>query len=303
MYFLLRIILYPICLGIGIWCAVQFKEGFEGKELRRYQIDTENPGELIKKNKAKEAPPEEESTQEKSTEEESTQEKSTEEESAEEESTEEESTEEVNDSTNDGAKQIFVESEEELLNDNVETNALEDILVENEKAEGGLMGYFAGMLISILTFAFFVARDVGNLAGNRFAIGYFSKSAKSEKADLYEEAEQLWADGAYIESIDSLRNYLEKYPGEFHAHQRIAEIYENDLASYRAAAMEYESILTIELSAKRWGWAAIHLCNLYSGKLGETEKALNLLRRVADECADTTPGQKARERLAKIDSM
>ena len=45
------------------------------------------------------------------------------------------------------------------------------------------------MLISILTFAFFVARDVGNLAGNRFAIGYFSKSAKSEKADLYEEAE------------------------------------------------------------------------------------------------------------------
>jgi len=30
---------------------------------------------------------------------------------------------------------------------------------------------------------------------------------------------------------------------------------------------------------------------------------LNLLRRVADECADTTPGQKARDRLAKIDAM
>ena len=291
--FLLRIILYPICLGIGIWCAVQFKEGFEGKELRRYQIDTENPGELIKKNKAKEE----------STEEEFTEEEFTEEEFTEEESTEEESTEEVNDSANDGDNQIFVKSDEESLNYNVKTNGVGDILLDNEENEGGLMGYFAGMIISILTFAFFVARDVGNLAGNRFAIGYFSKSAKSEKADLYEEAEQLWADGAYIESIDALRNYLEKYPGEFHAHQRIAEIYENDLASYRAAAMEYESILTIELSAKRWGWAAIHLCNLYSGKLGETEKALNLLRRVADECADTTPGQKAYERLAKIDSM
>ena len=286
--FLLRIILYPICLGIGIWCAVQFKEGFEGKELRRYQIDTENPGELIKKNKAKE---------------ESTEEESTEEEFTEEEFTEEESTEEVNDSANDGDNQIFVKSDEESLNYNVKTNGVGDILLDNEENEGGLMGYFAGMLISILTFAFFVARDVGNLAGNRFAIGYFSKSAKSEKADLYEEAEQLWADGAYIESIDALRNYVEKYPGEFHAHQRIAEIYENDLASYRAAAMEYESILTMELSAKRWGWAAIHLCNLYSGKLGETEKALNLLRRVADECADTTPGQKALERLAKIDAM
>ena len=69
-YFLLRIILYPICLGIGIWCAVQFKEGFEGKELRRYQIDTENPSELIKKNKAEEESTEEESTEEESTEEE-----------------------------------------------------------------------------------------------------------------------------------------------------------------------------------------------------------------------------------------
>ena len=51
------------------------------------------------------------------------------------------------------------------------------------------------------------------------------------------------------------------------------------------------------------GWAAIHLCNLYSGKLGETEKALELLRRVAEECPDTTPGEKARDRLAKIDSI
>ncbi|MEC7882107.1 MAG: hypothetical protein VYB35_04295, partial [Verrucomicrobiota bacterium] len=177
------------------------------------------------------------------------------------------------------------------------------LVAEDEKAKGSLVGYIAGMLVSILTFAFFVARDVGNLAGNRIAKGFYNKSEKSEKADLYEEAEQLWADGAYIESIDALRNYTEKYPGEFHAHQRIAEIYENDLASYRAAALEYESILTMDLPTKRWGWAAIHLCNLYSGKLGETEKALELLRRVADECADTTPGQKAKERLAKIDAM
>ena len=85
--------------------------------------------------------------------------------------------------------------------------------------------------------------------------------------------------------------------------QRIAEVYENDLASYRAAAMEYEEILQMDLQPKRWGWAAIHLCNLYSGKLGETEKALELLRRVAEECADPTPGEKARDRLAKIDSL
>ena len=283
MYLILRIILYPLCLGIGIWCAVQFKEGFEGRELRRYKIDTENPGEFVKNDKDEEDPTEEDPTEE--------------------DPTEEDPTEEVNESTNEGVDELSIKLDGETINNNVETNEVGGVVIENEKPEGGLMGYFAGMLISILTFAFFVARDVGNLTGSRVATDYYNKSAKSEKADLYEEAEQLWADGAYIESIDLLRNYIEKYPGEFHAHQRIAEIYENDLASYRAAALEYESILTMELPPKRWGWAAIHLCNLYSGKLGETEKALNLLRRVADECADTTPGQKARDRLAKIDAM
>ena len=165
------------------------------------------------------------------------------------------------------------------------------------------MTYFAGMLGSLLTFAFLAARDVGQLTGNRVAKGFYDKSARSEKADLYEEAEQLWADGAFVECIDKLREYNSLYPGEYHAHKRIAEVYENDLASYRAAAMEYEEILQMDLQPKRWGWAAIHLCNLYSGKLGETEKALELLRRVAEECADTTPGEKARDRLAKIDSL
>jgi len=280
-------------LGIGIWCAVQFKEGFEGRELRRYEIDTENPGELVKNDKSEEDPSEEDPSEE----------DPSEEDPSEEDPSEEDPSEGVNEATNDGGGELAIKLDDETKNNNGETNEVGSVVIENQKPEDGLMGYFAGMLISILTFAFFVARDVGNLAGSRVATGYYSKSEKSEKADLYEEAEQLWADGAYIESIDLLRNYIEKYPGEYHARQRIAEIYENDLASYRAAALEYESILTMELPPKRWGWAAIHLCNLYSGKLGETEKALDLLRRVADECADTTPGQKARDRLAKIDAM
>ena len=64
MYLILRIILYPLCLGICIWCAVQFKEGFEGRELRRYKIDTENPGELIKNGKDVEASSEEDPAEE-----------------------------------------------------------------------------------------------------------------------------------------------------------------------------------------------------------------------------------------------
>ena len=155
-----------------------------------------------------------------------------------------------------------------------------------------MMTYFAGMLVSLLTFAFLVARDVGQLTGNRVSKGFYDKSARSEKADLYEEAEQLWADGAFIECIDKLREYTARYPGEYHAHKRIAEVYETDLASYRAAAMEYEEILQMDLPPKRWGWAAIHLCNLYSGKLGETEKALELLRRVAESAPTRRPARR-----------
>ena len=64
--------------------------------------------------------------------------------------------------------------------------------------------------------------------------------------------------------------------------------------------MEYEEMLEMDIPTARWGWVAIHLCNLYSGKLDDADRALALLRRVADECGDTPPAEKARERLAKI---
>lgn len=283
MYLLSRIILYPLCLGFGIWCAIQFKDAFEGSEIRKYRIDTDNPGELTENKPVEEEP--------------------------------EDGVDEPGDPSEnedpDVATSPVTNAPPAKVNDGVasEDGGTNEVTVAEsgdetgEDAGDGMMTYFAGMLVSLLTFAFLAARDVGQLTGNRVAKGFYDKSARSEKADLYEEAEQLWADGAFVECIDKLREYNSLYPGEYHAHKRIAEVYENDLASYRAAAMEYEEILQMDLQPKRWGWAAIHLCNLYSGKLGETEKALELLRRVAEECADTTPGEKARDRLAKIDSL
>jgi hypothetical protein len=279
-YLISRIILYPLCLGIGIWCAVNFKDAFEGREIRKYSIDTDDPGEVAPSDPGEEEPVEGEDGTVEPVENEDPENPTTTE-------------------TNTPPAEVGTDSEPS----EGDTNEVTAAGAEEEKTTDGMMSYFAGMLVSLLTFAFLVARDVGHLTGSRVAKSYYNKSARSEKADLYEEAEQLWADGAFIECIDKLREYTAKYPGEYHAHKRIAEIYEGDLASYRAAAMEYEEILKMDLSPKRWGWAAIHLCNLYSGKLGETEKALELLRRVADECGDTTPGEKARDRLAKIDSL
>ena len=180
------------------------------------------------------------------------------------------------------------------------TNQVEN--VGDPEKEGGMMTYFSGMLAALIVFALIVARDVSHLAGERVGGNYLTKSDKSRKADMYEEAESIWADGAYVDAIDSFREYLRVFPGEYHVHKRIAEIYEKDLVSFRAAAMEYEEMLQMDIPQSRWGWVAIHLCNLYSGKLDDPDRALALLQRVADECGDTSPALKARERLAKINA-
>ena len=78
--------------------------------------------------------------------------------------------------------------------------------------------------------------------------------------------------GAFIEAIDLLRSYLEINPLQQHAAIRIAEIYEKDLSNYLAAAMEYEEILKQRLAPERWAWMAVHLSNLYSGRLDQPEK-------------------------------
>src|SRR6185369_5766560 len=113
----------------------------------------------------------------------------------------------------------------------------------------------------------------------------------------YDEAESAWAKGDYLDSIQLMRDYYKRNPREVHVALRIAEIYESNLGNYLAAALEYEEVLKKQLPAERWGWAAIHLANLYSGKLNRTEEAAALLRRIAEEYGQTAAAKKARERL------
>ena len=70
-----------------------------------------------------------------------------------------------------------------------------------------------------------------------------------------------------------------------------------------AAALEYEEILQQKLAPERWGWAAIHLANLYSGPMGKPEKAIDLLRQLVERYPDTPAGEKASQRLARIDEV
>jgi hypothetical protein len=93
-----------------------------------------------------------------------------------------------------------------------------------------------------------------------------------------------------------MREYLQKNPREQFVALRIAEIYEKDLRNYVAASLEYEEVLRKRIPAERWGWAAIHLCNIYA-RMGKQDKRKELLERIAREYPQTGAAKKARHIL------
>jgi TolA-binding protein len=156
----------------------------------------------------------------------------------------------------------------------------------------GITGFFALVGLGVL-----IGYDVSRFFANRVEEMVFNDNLEGVKDPEYEEAEQAWQKGEYLEAVQLMRDYYRRNPSEVHVALRIAEIYETNLGNYLAAALEYEEVLKLRLSPERWGWAAIHLANLYSGKLNKTAAATALLHRLVDEFGQTAAAKKARERL------
>ena len=159
------------------------------------------------------------------------------------------------------------------------------------------MSWGAGLFAVIVCLGLLVAHDFSHFAAHRFQKFIFDDDLGSGKDPEYEEAEKVWANGNHLEAIQLMRDYLKSHPREQYVAIRIAEIYEKDLGNYLAAALEYEEILKKKLPDQRWGWAAIHLANLYSGKLSRGQDAIALLQRIVAEYGHTAAAKKARERL------
>lgn len=163
------------------------------------------------------------------------------------------------------------------------------------------IGLWAALFIMcIIALGGLIAWDISNYMGNKSLRLLYNDEGVGMKDPEYDQAEQVWADGEPLEAIRMMRDYLNKNPREVHVSLRIAEIYEKDLNNFLAAALEYEEVLKKKLPDERWGWAAIHLCNLYF-KLGQEVKAYALLQRVAKEYGDTQAAEKARKRLKEVD--
>jgi hypothetical protein len=167
---------------------------------------------------------------------------------------------------------------------------------------GRMMGFVGLFVVSAVLFGVMVARDVSHLIGHRTHEYVLTDEHVGSKPAEYEQAEGLWANGSFLEAVQMLRDLLKRNPSDLFIAQRIAEIYENDLHNHLAAALEYEEILKHKFDPERWGWMAIHLANLYSGKLNQRDKAVEWLQRIDAECAPTAAAKKARERLGKPES-
>ncbi|MDX1950652.1 MAG: tetratricopeptide repeat protein [Verrucomicrobiota bacterium] len=171
-----------------------------------------------------------------------------------------------------------------------------------EKKKSSSMGLWTGLfLLSVIGLGIMIALDLSNFFGNRALKVIYNDDLEGIKDPEYEQAEEVWTNGNHLEAIRLMREYLNKNPREQHVALRIAEIYEKDLNNYLAAALEYEEVLKKKLPAERWGWAAIHLCNLYF-KINQEQKAFALLRRIEKEYPNTAAAEKARKRLSDIEA-
>jgi TolA-binding protein len=165
---------------------------------------------------------------------------------------------------------------------------------------GKLISYSLLCALGFVGFAVMFARDISQFFADKAEQALFADDGAPVDPE-YEQAEELWKDAKYLEALNAMREYLNKHPREQYVALRIAEIYEQNLNNPLAAALEYEEVLKKNLPAERWGWAAIHLANIYSGKLNQPDKAVALLHRIDSEYGHTTAANKARERLTQID--
>ncbi|MEN9734152.1 MAG: hypothetical protein RLZ45_2147 [Verrucomicrobiota bacterium] len=152
-------------------------------------------------------------------------------------------------------------------------------------------------VISLLGLGGLIAWDVARAMGERASKSMLADDWVERKDPEYEKAEEVWANGQHLDAIALMREYLAKNPREQHVAIRIAEIYEKDLANPLAAALELEEVLRKKLPREKWGWTAVRLSNLYSGRLNQSDKALQLLERIVNEFPETGAAKKARQRL------
>lgn len=173
----------------------------------------------------------------------------------------------------------------------------QSVRVATAETRTAMIGYLVKLVLVMALLGGLIAYDfTRNFAHKAVDMLFDDDHTPAVKDPEYERAEQVWAEGRPMEAIEIMRAHLKKNPREQYVALRIAEIYEKDFRNYLAAAMEIEEVLKHKLHPDRWGWTAIHLCNLYS-KLGRQADYDALLNRIVKEFPHTSAAIKARKVL------
>ena len=164
----------------------------------------------------------------------------------------------------------------------------------------GMLGYTIGFAGALVVLGFVAAQDFGHLLKFRLGKEVSYVDARSERNSNYERAEQIALKGQPREAIRALEAIVAKHPNHIHSILRIAELYDKELHDFQNAALHYEELLRQKIPSEQWGWIAIRLANLYSGKLNQPETAIALISRLAAEHPETQAGAKALKRMGMI---
>jgi hypothetical protein len=96
----------------------------------------------------------------------------------------------------------------------------------NPLPETHMMAWFAAFLGTVIVFGLLVAWEFSHYFAHRAQDFVFNDGGEGVQDPEYEEAENLWANGQYLDAIGHLREFLKTDPRQIHAAIRIAEIYE-----------------------------------------------------------------------------
>lgn len=164
-----------------------------------------------------------------------------------------------------------------------------------------LIGNGIAFAVLFVITGFFFAHQMGDIL--RFDLGRKIQYVDDVSSDQerYEKAEYLILKGSHRDAVKLLEQIIANDADHFEARLRLAEVLDKNLEAYEEAAPAYEAALKLKFHPERWAWAAVRLCNIYSGKLGQGNRALKMMRRVAEEHPHTAAAAKVKKRLAMVD--
>ena len=160
----------------------------------------------------------------------------------------------------------------------------------------GLIGLVLGWVI-----AYFLVIGLMEGAGRAAQTVYAPSGDSTPVRREYSRAQALRAAGDYAEAVEAYEEFVVQFPHEPEPYLQIARILRDDLHAYAdAASWLRRARLDARLTRGQDLLVAQELIELYRRKLGEPERAMPELARIADLVPGTPQAEAARRELTEL---